>query len=484
VIRLAPRLAPALLVACAHTLVVPRPTAGGVGAPLPPLPAAVLAAPLSADVRETLRALDAQVPAVIDTGGEFRSLGPMPVGVRYSVRRGPFRFEARGESLHAETVLELSAEACGGAPLGIAIPFLGGGCVPIADCGVHERPRRIVVATDTVVRLDPAWRLVAETRPAPPVIVDRCELTPFRVDVSNVVASAVADEVARATARLDRDLTERGDLRPLGERLWGELNRPIELGEGFWMSLAPEAVTAGPIALDSAVVRTRVGVVARPHVTAGSPPPRPPTALPPLVVGGGDDGGGFRLALDASVSFDEATRLVAEQFRGRTLTLEGHRVLVRQLRVTGLGAALLFLVDVRFEDGAFAGQEATVHLAGLPVYDAARGALTVGELDYTLETRSALVEFGEWLLRSSLRRQLAAQARFPLGDRLARLRASAERALTRELSAGTRLVGRLGAVTPQGATVTPAGITLRVIVAGEAQITQDAAALGLTAGPP
>jgi hypothetical protein len=36
-------------------------------------------------------------------------------------------------------------------------------------------------------------------------------------------------------------------------------------------------------------------------------------------------------------------------------------------------------------------------------------------------------------------------------------------------------------VTPQGAAVTATGVTLRVEVAGEARVTQDAAALGLTA---
>lgn len=465
---------------CAHTLTIPRPSPGAPGAPLPPLEPAFLEAPLVASVRETLRALEAQVPSVLDTGGAFRSLGPFPVGVRYTVRRLPFHFEAREGALHAETVLELSAEACGGVPLGISLPLLGNGCVPVADCGVHERPRRVIVATDTFVRLDPSWRVVAETRPASPVIVDRCELTPFRVDVSGFVAQLVAQEVARATASLDRDIALRGDLRPLGERLWAELQRPVDLGEGFWLRLSPEFVTAGPIALDPEELRTRVGVVARPRVGVGLAHAGAATPLPPLVEGVAG-GRGFRMALDVDVSFEEATRLVGEEFRGRTMELEGHRVLLRDLRVSGHGGALLFLVDVRFEDGVFAGQTGTVHLTGLPVYDTARGELTVGALDYTLETRSALVAVGEWFLRSSLRRQLAERARFPLGARIARLRASAERALSRELVPGTRLEGRLGTVTPQGAMVSSTGVTLRVLVDGEVRVVQDTNVLGLTA---
>ncbi len=472
------------LAACAHTLNVPQPAMGGPGAPLPPLSASRLEVPLAADVRETLRTLDAQVPAVIDTGGEFRALGPLPVSVRYTVRRGPFHFEARDGVLHAESVLQLSAEACPSAPLGLPIPFLSGGggglCQALASCGVGEAPRRVVIATNTSLRLDPSWRLVAETTAEPPRVIDPCQLTPLRVDVSGFIAGLVGEQVAQATRQLDQDISSRGDLRPTGERLWAGLNAPIDLGEGFWMTLDPDAVYAGPLALDPAVVRASVGISARPHVVAGARPQEGARPLPPLAPQDGNGAGGFRVTFDASVGFDEVTRLVAQEFRGRTMTLEGHRVLVRDIRVSGSGAALLFLVDVRFEDGAFEGQSATVHLAGLPDYDAARGELVVRDLDYTLETRSALVEFGEWFLRSGLRNDLAQHARFPLGDRIARLRTSAERALTRELAPGTRIEGHLSAVAPQGAAVTETGVTLRVAAEGTARITQDVSTLNLT----
>ena len=84
-------------------------------------------------------------------------------------------------------------------------------------------------------------------------------------------------------------------------------------------------------------------------------------------------------------------------------------------------------------------------------------------------------------LRGGLRDALARQARFPLGDRIVRLRRNAERALTRELAPGTRLVGALSVVQPQGAFVTEQGVTLRVFAEGTARVTQDVGTLGLTA---
>lgn len=466
--------------ACAHTLHVPSPDAGGPVARLPPPPVARVDAPLSADLRETLRALDAQVPTVMDTGGEFRSVGPLPVSVRYSVRRSAFRFTPREGGLHAEATLSFSAEACVGASLGLPIPFLGGGCVPVGSCGTNgESPRRVVVATDTTVRLDPSWRVVAETVAAAPRFIDRCELSTFRLDVSSVVAGVVSQQVAAATARLDADLNARGDLRPMAERVWGRLHEPVDLGDGFWLSLAPESVGVSGFSVDAERVRASLSVTARPAVSSGARPSVAVRALP-SISNEAPAGEGFRIAFDATVGFDEVTRLVAERFRGQTLTLEGHRVLVRDIRAVPHGHALMFLVDARFEDGTFAGQTATVHLAGLPAYDEARRELVVRELDYSLETRSALLEFGEWFLRGSLRAQIAAQARFPLGDRIDRLRASAARALTRDLGDGTRMTGAITAVRPEGAYVTDQGVTLRVLAEGNATVNQDLSSLGLT----
>jgi hypothetical protein len=46
--------------------------------------------------------------------------------------------------------------------------------------------------------------------------------------------------------------------------------------------------------------------------------------------------------------------------------------------------------------------------------DAAREAMTVRDLDYTLDTRNTLLQAGEWLLRASLREGLSRRAVFPL----------------------------------------------------------------------
>jgi hypothetical protein len=472
-------LAVTLLLGCAHTLRVPQAPPGGPGAPLPPLPSASIELPLRADIRGTLRSLETLVPEVFDTGGRFQMIGPTPAGIRYRVQRAPFRFEPRQGAVHVETTLSFTAEACVGAPLGLPIPFLPS-CQVVASCGINEAPRQVVVSADTTIRLDASWHIVSQTVPAAPAFRDRCELTMFHVDVTQFVGNFVAEQVAAATRRMDETVNQNGDLTPRAQELWTSLNAPMELGDGFWLTLSPQRVYAAPFDLTLDSASTRVGVLAQPTVTSGGRPTPSPSALPPLdPAPGGRTAEGFALTLDARVSFAETTALVAQEFRGRVMELDGHHALVREVRVRGSGAALLFELDVTFQDGPFDGTPATLYLAGLPDYDAAREALVVRDLDYTLDTRNTLLQAGEWLLRGSLREGLARRAVFPLGDRIRRLRDSAQRALTRPLGGGSQMRGELTSLRPIGAFVTDDGVVVRVQTEGRAEVTQDLSSLDL-----
>lgn len=469
------------LSACAHTLQVPTAPMSGPGAALPPLSPSQINVPLSADVRQTLAALEQQVPPVTDTGGEFRMIGPTPVGIRYRVQRGPFRFEAHDGGLRAETTLRYTAEACLGAPMGIPIPFLASSCQPVASCGINEAPRTVVVRTDTRLTLDGQWHLQSQTQPLPPELRDRCELTAFHIDVSAFIEHLVSEQVQTATARMDASIAEHGDLRPRAEQFWNALQQSMDLGEGFWMNLQPQSVHAGPLAIDPSSARTTVGIVALPQVTSGAPRVSAPRPLPPLEAAPASAAtGGFQMTFDATVPFAEATALLVAQFRGRSMDVHGYQCLVREISVARSGAALLFTIDMTFQSGPFSGQEARVYMAGLPDWDANRRALVVRDLDYTLETRNSLLQTGEWLMRGGLRDSLTERAVFPMGDRLDRLRQHAETALSRPLSPGTDLHGRLSAVHPQGAFVTEDGIVVRVVADGSAEVTQDVNSLHLT----
>ncbi len=472
----------ALSASCAHTLNVPRPPPGTPAHP-PPLSPSRIEAPLVASLGDTLQALESEVPHTFDTGGQFRMLGVTPVGVRYTVQRAPFRFTADGARIVAETTLEIAAEACVGAPGGLPIPLLGGVCQPVASCGIQESRRRVVIRTETTLGLSPDWRVVSETRPGAVRFLDRCELTAFRVDVTNIASQFAVEQVAIHTRQMDARIAARGDLRPRAEQFWTSLQAPIDLGEGFWLRLAPEAVFSAPFTVSTERVETRVGIVARPEVTAGRPAAAAVTPLPPLQPATTEPGqgapGGFRMAFDAAVDFAEVTRLVSAEFQGRTMQLSGHDVLIRAVRTRGSGQALLFEMDVTFTDPPFGNTTGTVYMAGLPVYDAASGNLVVRELDYTLDTRSTLLRMGEWFLRGSLRDDVQRRAVFPMRARIDRLRAQAQAALSRELVPGTTLRGEISSVRPQRAYVTELGVVLRVEVEGTAAVTQDLSTLNL-----
>ncbi|MBL8604791.1 MAG: DUF4403 family protein [Myxococcales bacterium] len=465
---------------CSHALQVPRPPPGTPSRP-PPLEASRIDVPLESDVRSTLAGLEREVPRTFSTQGRFQMLGVTPVGVRYEVTRSDFRFSVEGDRLVAETELSVQAEACVGAPGGLPIPLLGGVCQPVASCGVNEARRRVVIRTATQLGLTPEWQIVSRTEPAGVRFVDRCELTAFRVDVTNIASDFVVAQMRTATHQMDARIAERGDLRPRAERFWASLQAPVDLGEGFWLTLSPRRVFAAPITLSPERVSTHVGIETVATVTTGGRPDTQETRLPALEMSDAAGSNRFSITFDARVGFDEINALVGQEFRGRTMQLSGHDVLIRDIRARASEAAMLFELDVRFTDPPFGNTAGTVYLAGLPAFDAASSSMVVRNVDYTLETRNALLSAGEWFMRGSLREDVARRAVFPLGARIDRLRTQAQTALTRELVPGTALRGQITGVRPASVFVTDDGVLVRVNVDGEARVTQNLDTLGLTA---
>jgi hypothetical protein len=456
--------------ACVRSLNIPRPS-GGLGGPPPPLPVSRIDLPISVGLAAALAQMEAQVPVDIDRMGQWTPVAGTPVSVRYRVHRTPFAFSVRNGALHAESTLGVSAEACLTAPLVGALT----GCQPVASCGIGEAPRQVVVSVDTSLRLDPQWRLVAETRAGEPVFRDRCQVTMFRIDVTDQIAGIVSTHVAEAARGVDAMIAQRGDLRPHAETLWRALQDPVDLGEGFWLTVRPEAVRASPLAVDASSLRTVLAVAARPQVVSGARPTMTSSTLPTLGEVEGESG--FRVTLDAVVSFAEATRMLVSSLRGTTIDMNGQQVLVRDIRVEGRGGALLFAMDIRFASGQFMDTEGTVYLAGLPYYEANTGMIAVRQVDYTLETRNSLLRIGEWMNQGAIREALARRARWPISTRIEHLRQRASAGLERALGGGAMLHGRLDAVRPDGVYVTDAGIVLRVVADGRAEITQDVSAI-------
>jgi len=153
---------------------------------------------------------------------------------------------------------------------------------------------------------------------------------------------------------------------------------------------------------------------AQPRIRAG---PRPePDSIPLPNLSRVEAADTVVAVLDGSLTYAAATEILQKELRGRRLRVRGRRVVIEDVAMSYLGRNRVAL-EVRVS-GAAIGR---LHLVGTPVYDAARDAITVPDLDYDVQTSNLLVHGITWLAGGKLRNELRKGSRivsneFDMGD--------------------------------------------------------------------
>jgi hypothetical protein len=205
-----------------------------------------------------------------------------------------------------------------------------------------------------------------------------------------------------------------------------------------YLTINPREAQVGEIGAVGETAFARLRLVAAPRVMTGPRPRLEKVPLPDLRVTD-DVGRGARVLLDASFTYPVATAMLRKALVGRRLEHSGHRLRIRDVRLTGIGGGKVALRVVI--TGAVRGR---LFLTGTPSYDPGTRQITVPDLDYDVGTAQILVRGYELLNDLELRDFLRAKARLPDSAVVHRLMRLAEDGMNRKLPArGTRLSGRI-----------------------------------------
>ncbi len=156
---------------------------------------------------------------------------------------------------------------------------------------------------------------------------------------------------------------------------------------------------------------------------------------------------------------------------------EGHRLRIDDVEVSGQDDSLLVRLAVTIPTGFLKWSKGIVYLVGRPRYDVGTGIISVDELDYSVDSRSALVAIGDWLLHDVVRAKLREKARWRVGEQLAQARADLEAGLNRDLGNGVRLKGTVAEVQPLFVRVFEGAVVAQVQATGAAELSVTAAPL-------
>jgi hypothetical protein len=394
----------------------------------------VLAFPIRIDLGPLFAEAEKLAPRKPPGTATWAQLAGAPQGTsfRFDLTRDTLRFSLRENRLLLRTQASYW--------LDVGLWMAGSWYQTVGSCGKGEEGmRRVLLSLRSEFDLTPDWGIRLQTVAEDPLPVNPCVVTFLGYDITDKVVAGMKAELLKATQGIEQQARETAILRQQAEKVWKAAQEPLELAPGIHLSLNPERIRLGPWRSEARTLIVTPEIQARPVLTLG---PRPATGgLPlPRLETAAPVTPGFHVRLDLDLPFAEATRQLQAQLKGRIFDTEKGRFEILNAWVGGQQGRAVLQVQVK---GRI---EGVLSLTGRPVFDETTGALKLLELDYTLESRSWITQFGEWLFRSTLRKTLQEKADWFLQQGFAEIRTQLQQNLNRELLPGVALRGELGAL--------------------------------------
>ncbi len=383
------------------------------------------------------------------------------IDVHYDVARDPVTLNMIGGGLHVDTTVHYGMQACRGR-------------FPCISCGIGEPRREAEIRLQTKLEWDPSWRLRSKTRLLPIHYAKPCLVTWLGIDITpRFVAPVVEQQLGAAVQIIDRGTPSLTNLRPRAEQIWTALQTPSELAPRTWLVLEPTTVALTPITGAGSMITSTLLLNAQTRVIVGDRPVTLRKPLPPLQRGAANTTPGVRVPFDLDLSYDEASRLAARDYAGKTFLVNGRPLTITSLRLAPAeNGRLLVEAAIDYRGGKLRNYRGAVFLEGTPVFDSATSMIVVPDLDYSLDPkrRGFFARIAERTAHDSIRQRLRESARFPLATRLAEIRADVTRALTRTLAPGVYLRGKAENIVPVSVTPIANVISLRIIATGSVEV--------------
>lgn len=381
------------------------------------------------------------------------------VQVQYDVVRDPIALKMIGAGLHATTVARYSVRACP-SPL------------PCISCGIGEPKRQATIALQSHFTWDQQWRLRSTTRAQPASFPNRCAVTVFNFDVTDrYVAPVVNDQLRQAAASIDRNTPSLTNIRPIAQQIWTALSTPVKIAPRTWLLFEPSEVALSPLRGDGLRVFSTLSIRANTEVVIVDVATNAPRPLPPLKTA--ELPGGLHIPFDLHVPYEDASKLATEQFGNRTYKLQSGVLRIGALRfLPGTNGKVRLEAMIDYNGGRLKKYNGPMVMEGTPRYDAAKSAVVVPDLEYTIESRRRNIFFrvAERVAHDEIRARLRESARYVIAAELKQIRDEITRAITRTLARGVTMQGRIDGVEPKAVTAAANDLVIRAEVTGQAVV--------------
>ena len=320
--------------------------------------------------------------------------------------------------------------------------------------------------------LNSDWRMTAET--TSDISIQRAEIKILGITISvrRILTELVREAVLPKLENLIVKYITNIDIKTRVAGLWTKLHEPVVINRDprIALTIEPLGILAQQLSSDGKILSFSLGIETYIQANMGDVL----TDAPDNTIAGLPDirfvdalESGYHIMAPIEITY-VAVEDFAKPHVEKSHKLEGIDTLVKNLTLYGSGTQLA--AGIAFSMPAL-GAEGQLYLLGTPVYDATAMSVSVAEFDYTLTTRSLLLDIAQTVgegffpdLRATVEDKLV----FPLEDRFTELHKKlAEVIAERRIGSYVVLRGTVDTITPEALYLTQTGVHIPFRLQGD-----------------
>lgn len=401
-----------LLLASCKTIEPIAPVTEVQTAPVPEQPVSTIVLPVTIDLTSYYKLADDQVDKKFD-GGEQKCDG---VSYNYHFERDPLQLSASGRDvdINVSGKYQIKMNYC---PECIDWFTDAPHCViprVYFSCGYGEPMRRMKLKYTTHFELTSDYGLATTTKLTDLKAIDPCEVSVFQYDATDQLLQEVRKSLDKLAKDIDKQ-TSGISFKKMAGDLWEQAATPFEVpGYGF-VQLRPAKLHLSNPLIRNNVLTTSLVLEARPLFSTYRPE-KQKIPLPSLHLTDTIPNDTLKLISDIHLAYDSLSVIINRFAGGTKLNIQKKEIVIDSVRITGANnQQLIFKVT-------FSGDKrGTLYVTGKPVFNATLQQIELTQVDFDLETKSALLKTAKWLFSDRILNEITKSSRQDLKPQLDQL---------------------------------------------------------------
>jgi hypothetical protein len=332
------------------------------------------------------------------------------------------------------------------------------------NCGFLPQPlRKVNMTLSTSLQFLPNYQLHTSTAINKIQPIDKCEVSVFSSDITQMVMDSIRSSLAAFSSGLDQTIAGLS-FNKYVKQLKDSSYKKIALGPYGYFLLNPTAVRIGQLNYAKDSFSISLGVSCKPWL--GSDPVNHgtvPASLPALLQT--ENRNGVRLYLNLNYDYNFLSKILQDSLHNKVFELKGRTIVVKDAGVQGIGN---HQIELRIE---FAGSNhGNIFLRGTPQLDTAKQTLSLTDIQYSMEGEDLALKIGRSLFRNKIRKTIQGKSYLDITAWTAANKGMIDQILNRELVKDVYSTGSIREAKIIGMLVTGQNIQLQVFISGELKI--------------